>query len=100
VYTSAIAFAVIYVCSAIIFNKNITKLKQDLGDIHLEAESGLRLCVESLTFVNNRYTVEAKKTLNQLSCKYLEIIDKVTFMISSDKTDIIKAYNENKNNEK
>lgn len=96
VYTSAIVFAVIYVCSAITFNKNITKLKQDLGDIHLEAESGLRLCVESLTFVNNRYTVEAKKTLNQLSCKYLEIIDKVTFMISSDKDDIIKAYNESK----
>ncbi len=100
VYSCGLIFAFTYLLNAIIFNKSITKLKQDLGDIHLEAESGLRICVESLTFVNNRYTVEAKKTLNQLSCKYLEIIDKVTFMISSDKTDIIKAYNENKNNEK
>lgn len=100
VYGAAIIYSIIYVCDAFIYNKRINKLKQELGDIHLEAESGLRLCVESLTFVNNRYTVEAKKTLNQLSCKYLEIIDKVTFMISSDKADIIKAYNENKNNEK
>lgn len=100
VYSAAIIYSIIYVCDAFIYNKRITKLKQELGDIHLEAESGLRLCIESLTFVNNRYTVEAKKTLNQLSCKYLEIIDKVTFMISSDKDDIIKAYNENKNNEK
>lgn len=100
VYGAAVIYSIIYVCDVLIYNRRISKLKQELGDIHLEAESGLRLCIESLTFVNNRYTVEAKKTLNQLSCKYLEIIDKVTFMVSSDKDDIIKAYNESKNNEK
>lgn len=96
VYSCAVIFSIIYLCDVLIYNRRINKLRQDLGDIHLEAESGLRICVESLTFVNNRYTVEAKKTLNQLSCKYLEIIDKATFMISSDKDDIIKAYNESK----
>lgn len=100
VYGAAIIYSIIYLCDVLIYNRRINKLRQELGDIHLEAESGLRLCIESLTFVNNRYTIEAKKTLNQLSCKYLEIIDKVTFMVSSDKDDIIKAYNENKNNEK